>query len=411
MVRSSSKRPILNTMVSAKKQTSRKGKRAWRKNVDIEDVVTGLEDSRERKRLIGDEDESDFVIDVAPASKITKEKKLKTAEILSNKSKVNPLVNSRALINKPTTKVQGVSKTDLLKLIQLNGGKYKTESKTKARIDKDGLIHVRNRDIWDGEEEVDDTPEEMKESSTSDYTKPKNIPGTLKESPLSIVENDLTKKIIHAGKSYNPSLESWKSLINHEYDLESQRELTRQQLNEHRERIKFIIETINGNDLSDSEDEHEKEPESEVESDSDDLKLSINNPTQVKIKTKSKRNAQAKHKKRVELETEVKKLKKQITDLSNLETILSKELAEKPKRNKRVKNKVFKYDPVTQPLEVKLSDELTNNLKNVKAEGNLFYDTMLNLQSTGKIEARIPVAKRRRYTPKITEKWTYKDFK
>lgn len=401
-------------MVIVKKQSSRKGKRAWRKNVDIEEVVSGLETSRERQRLIGDEDESDFVIDTAPTNKIVKEKKLKTAEILSNKSKVNPLVNARALVNKPTTKVQGVSKTDLLKLIQLNGGKYKSESKLKARIDKDGLINVRNRDIWgeeEAEEDIDDRPEEMKKSSTSDYTKPKNLPKTLKESPLAIVENDLTKKVIHAGKSYNPSLESWKSLINKEYDLESKRELTRQQLNEHRERIKFIIETINGNDLSDTEDENEVTPESESESDAEDLKLSINNPTQVKIKSKSKRNAQAKQKKRVELEKEVKLLKKQITDLTNLETILSKELAEKPKRNKRVKNKVFKYDPVTQPLEVKLSDELTNNLRNVKAEGNLLYDTMLNLQSTGKIEARIPVAKRRKYTPKITEKWTYKDFK
>ena len=29
------------------KQTSRKGKRAWRKNVDVSDVQTGLENARE----------------------------------------------------------------------------------------------------------------------------------------------------------------------------------------------------------------------------------------------------------------------------------------------------------------------------------------------------------------------------
>lgn len=396
-------------MVDTKKQASRKGKRAWRKNIDIADVEAGLEDVRDRKRLLGDDDEADFIIDNTPSTKDVKEKKLKTKEILTNKSKINPLVNARASANK-TTKIQGVSKTDLLKLVQLNGGKYKSESRAKARVDKDGLINVKNKDIW-GEEESDDTPEEMKVSSISEVTTAKVIPSTLKKAPIKISENDLTKKTVDAGKSYNPSLESWKSLINKEYDTESKRELTRQKLQEHRERIQHIIETINGNDLSDSDDDDEEEDQAQPSQEEEDFKLSVNKPTETKIKTKAKRNKEAKHKKRVELEQEIKELKRQIKDLSNLDDILTKQLEEKPKRNKREKHKLFKYDPVVEPLEVKLSDELTNNLKNVKAEGNLFYDTMLNLQSSGKIETRVPVAKRRKYTPKITEKWTYKDFK
>jgi nucleolar protein 53 len=404
-------------MVDTKKQSSRKGKRAWRKNIDIGDVETGLEEVRDRQRLLGNDDDADFIIDTTPSSKDVKEKKLKTQEILSNKSKINPLVNTRASGNK-TKKVQGVSKTDLLKLVQLNGGKYKSESRAKARVDKDGLTNVKNKDIWgDNEEEDDDEdiPEEMKVSSISEVTTAKVIPSTLKKAPIKISHNDLTKKIVDAGKSYNPSLESWKSLINKEYDTESKRELTRQKLQEHRERIQYIIETINGNDLSDSEDDDNEQEQHEEDkgqsTQEEDFKLSVNKPTETKIKTKAKRNKEAKHKKRVELEQEIKQLKIQIKDLSNLDDILTKQLAEKPKRNKREKHKLFKYDPVVEPLEVKLSDELTNNLKNVKAEGNLFYDTMLNLQSSGKIETRIPVAKRRKYTPKITEKWTYKDFK
>jgi nucleolar protein 53 len=251
----------------------------------------------------------------------------------------------------------------------------------------------------------------MKVSSISEVTTAKVIPSTLKKAPIKISHNDLTKKIVDAGKSYNPSLESWKSLINKEYDTESKRELTRQKLQEHRERIQHIIETINGNDLSDSDDDDEEEDQAQPSQEEEDFKLSVNKPTETKIKTKAKRNKEAKHKKRVELEQEIKELKRQIKDLSNLDDILTKQLEEKPKRNKREKHKLFKYDPVVEPLEVKLSDELTNNLKNVKAEGNLFYDTMLNLQSSGKIETRVPVAKRRKYTPKITEKWTYKDFK
>jgi nucleolar protein 53 len=34
-------------------QSSRKGKRAWRKNVDIEDVEGGLEEMRVEERVIG----------------------------------------------------------------------------------------------------------------------------------------------------------------------------------------------------------------------------------------------------------------------------------------------------------------------------------------------------------------------
>lgn len=384
-------------------QPSRKGKKAWRKNVDVEDIESGLESRRDKERLIGDED---FVIDNAPDSSV-KEKKLKSTEILTNKSKVAPLVNIRT--KSSSNRIQGVSKTDLLKLINLNGGKYKLNSKAKARIDNDGLINVTSKDLW-GAAPVDPRPDELKNASSSDYTHPSKIPLTLQEAPLSIIENDLTKKIIHAGKSYNPSLQSWKELIEKEYTIESKRELTRQQLKEHKERIQFIVDTINGNDFE-SDEEVENQEDEKVELGDESNSLSINKPTVVKIKTKSKRNALAKHKKRLELEKEVKFLKNQIRELSNLDNILSEQLAEKPVRNKRVRNKVFKYDALIQPLEVKLSDELNSNLKNVKPEGNLLYDTMLNLQSTGKIEARIPVAKRRRYTPKITEKWTSKDFK
>jgi nucleolar protein 53 len=34
-------------------QPSRKGKKAWRKNVDIQDVEKGLEDMREEERVLG----------------------------------------------------------------------------------------------------------------------------------------------------------------------------------------------------------------------------------------------------------------------------------------------------------------------------------------------------------------------
>ena len=38
---------------SQHKQTSRKGKKAWRKNVNIEDVEHGLEEMRSEERVVG----------------------------------------------------------------------------------------------------------------------------------------------------------------------------------------------------------------------------------------------------------------------------------------------------------------------------------------------------------------------
>lgn len=409
---------------SSKPQPSRKGKRAWRKNIDIQDVEAGLQSARDQEIILGkDHDqEPDFIIDDKPteSARTTEVKKLKSQEILANKSKVPALVNPKT---KKSHTIQGVKKTDVLRLVKLTGGKYKDESRSLARIEKDGLINVSNKDIWGDEgteEEKEQLPSEF--TSISEVTTATVVPKTIKEAPIKVVENELTEKVVHAGKSYNPSLESWKELINKEYDIEYKLELNRQQMEEQRERIKELMQTLDGSMLSDSSDDEDGEGEAQDgdgDEEPEDYKLSINKPTTVKIKTKTKRNREARHKKQVELEQKLKELKKQLRDLSNLDELLQKQQQEEeeeknkqPAAKKQRKNqKLFKYNPVQTPLEVKLSHELTNNLKNLKPEGNLFYDQMLNLQSSGKIEARVPVSKKRKYTPKITEKWTYKDFK
>lgn len=38
---------------SQPKQTSRKGKKAWRKNVNLEEVEEGLEEARHEERVVG----------------------------------------------------------------------------------------------------------------------------------------------------------------------------------------------------------------------------------------------------------------------------------------------------------------------------------------------------------------------
>lgn len=383
-------------------QKTRKGKKAWRKNIDIDDVEKGLEESSNRKILLG-EDDDDFIIDTEGDKSVggKSAKKLKSTEILANKSKVKPLA-----IERNNRKIQGVNKHEVHRLMKLSG-KVNGESKLKTRVDKDGLFRAKNEDLW-GEEPVDNTPEILLKKSSSSHTKAKKAPKTLKTESIKLKEKE---KHVDAGKSYNPSLASWKALINKEFATENEKELKRQELISHQERIKDLIANLDDNEEASSEEEQEEE---EVEESVQDYKLSINKPTEVKIKTKSKRNRELKHKKKMELEQNLKELKRQINELSKLDEyneLVDAKLESKKQKSDKAPKKLFKYESITRPLEVKLSDELTDNLKNLKPEGNLFYDSMINLQENGLIESRVPVAKRRRYAPKITEKWTYKDFK
>lgn len=377
-------------------QPLRKGKKAWRKNVDIDDIQASLEEQREREIHVG-KDPEDFIIDDEADKNVEAQvahKKLKSTEILTNKSKVPALQSVRS------NKIQGVSKKSLAKLVQLSGRKDPSQ-KLKARVDKDGIIRAGKQDPW-ADAPKEPTPEFLKESWKI------HAPKTLKEKPLQLW-GEAQEKIPDAGKSYNPSLDSWKSLINKEFDVENEKEIKRIQIEEHQEKINHLILTSTEKEVesSSSEDEQDDEPEHE----SADYKLSVNQPTERKKKTKAQRNKEARNKQRMQLEAELKTLKHQLHDLDKYDEYKQQEEQKEVKQRVRKHKKHSKYDALERPLEVKLSDELTSNLKNLKPEGNLFYDQMHLLQSSGKVEARVPVAKRRKYTPKVTEKWTYKDFK
>lgn len=401
----------------AKLSTSRKGKKAWRKNVDVTDIEAGLEAARDRKRHLGDADnDDDFVIDTAPVA-VSLVKKPKYQEIVANRSKVAALAHPHASAAKARTKknLDGVLKTQLLHLIKLNGGKYKSEDRVKARIDKDGLTNVEARDIWDAPEPEDPTPEVLKEQPLAPITKPKNPPKTFKQAPITLANVD-DNSAIHGGKSYNPTLELWKELINLEYTTEAQKESIRQELNDFKDKLARLAAELNDYDELLSDDDDDANAADKANDDGDDFRLSVNAPLKNKKKTKYKRNKEARHKQKTQLQDEIKELKQKVKELNKIDDILAEKMVEESKphshtgKARKVK-KLFKYTALQAPLEVKLLDELTSNLKNVKPEGNLLYDAMLGLQKLGKVEARLPVAKKRKYAPKVTEKWSYKDFK
>lgn len=172
---------------------------------------------------------------------------------------------------------------------------------------------------------------------------------------------------------------------------------------------------------SSEEDEEDEEDETEETTESADvtLGLSINPVVKNKKKTKYQKNKAKRHEEKVKMHKEIKELKQQIKELEKIEEIeqeVEKRHEEKDKKvKKEKKNKKgtlgTKYHILNEGLEVKFKDELSDSLRKVRPEGSLLYDTVRKLQSSGKVEARIPRTKGRRYKQKITEKWTYKDFK
>lgn len=390
-----------------KAQPSRKGKRAWRKNIDVNDIQAGLEAKREQEVLLGENSESSgFIIDnegdsTAPASRYV----LKTSEILANKSKI-PAIQSKKVKHK-------VSKVQTKKLMAL-AGRLKTDSKLKTKVDRDGLIRASSLDVW-GDQEEAELPDVYKVTPFVSYTSAKVTPKTLSHEPLVLHSDSPEEKIVHPGKSYNPDLDSWKSLIDKEFGLENKLELKRQEMEEHQKRIQYLIETLEDKEFeeSDGETENKADEEEEEEDEEKKYKLSLNEKTEWKMKTKTRRNKEARHKQRLELEAKLKDLKKQIRDLNNLEVIeqdVEQKLQSIKPRPAKKYHRHSKHEVGFKPIEVKLSDELTGSLRTMKPEGNLLYDLMHKLQMQGKIEARNPQRKKKRAV-KLTEKWSYKDFK
>ncbi|CCK72243.1 Nop53p KNAG_0J01620 [Huiozyma naganishii CBS 8797] len=440
------------------KQSSRKGKKAWRKNIDLTDLESTLEESKDNQIKYGADDiaavqdDSLFQVDNdgdrALRERLIKRKQikknLKSTEILDaikTNSKVGALTHHKHRKGHSEElpggdahhgkgkKVQGVSKREMLKLLAL-AGRITGESKLENRVAKDGLIKSSSFDLWGDDKstqiqlssgikidksKTEKASKELLTMSTTSWSIATKTPKTLKEKPVTIKEFEQTP---HAGKSYNPQKRDWSELFEKEYNLEKVREDNRIALEEYRERIRHLMETLDDNEEADSS-SSESESEAEAEDDEEgsvDMGLSVNEAIQIKKKTKYQRNRARKHEEKVKLHKELKELKQQFKELENLEEIVesiavTKSEGTKPKRRKANNNKLgTRYGIMEEKLEIKFQDELGDSLRKLRPEGNLLYENVRKLQSSGKIESRIPT-RQRRAKNKITEKWTHKDFK
>lgn len=418
------------------KQSSRKGRKAWRKNVDVSDIQKGLEEQAEELIQHGGnisdaENENLFFIDEDADESIEKNlkknnvKKLKASEILENKSKVKPMYKQDKVTK--SKKVQGVSKADMHKLLKL-AGKVKGYDKHEERLSEEGIIKSKAFDVWETltseEKRFAELPEPLKEKSASSFTASNKIPRTMREGPIKVKHIEV---IPHAGKSYNPTYENWKDLIDSAFFKEKTVEDKRIELEEFQMRLKYIMDNEHHSEVESSDDDEEEEDEEakeaeEGEEDLEKYKLSINPATQRKIKTKTRRNRDQRRREERAIREQIQELEAYLKHLESAPEVLEeviqkeKERAEKPFESKgdrklrRGTRKMGKFEVIEGPLEVKLSNELSDSLRKLKPEGNLLYDQMKRMQSKGIIETRRGRQGKKKKT-KNTEKWSYKDFK
>ncbi|KAG5358849.1 Ribosome biogenesis protein [Yarrowia sp. C11] len=462
------------------KQTSRKGKKAWRKNIDLEDLNAGLDSARENERQFGSktlEQAGDalFTVDTAGTSgdvetyhSKKKERRLKSEEILARRSAVP------GVIGKKTKKNKTLSKDQLDLLLKKAGRRDVDDKMTEAAIQADSVLETPVYDAW-GETEVS-VPKKTKTITASKVVKPRSEfqgfpqsiskvknagsrvahmpksaapegilrgtfgngdhreatsrtrstvrPSTLDHKPLIFGATDKAIEVPHEGRSYNPSMEAWQALLKEELVKEEAFEEERLQLEADQARVQHLMDTLE--DHEDKDMEYSSGEEEEVASDEEleggSVGLSINAPAKEKRKTMAKRRQMREFKDKERIRLQMKKEMKKIHD-KMVQLAKRSEKSEQEKQDlqdlisggeaaEKVRTRRYgKYDILEPTLDVKLSGELTDSLRRLKPEGSLMRDRFRSLQQRGRIEARKRHNLKPKYKKKVTEKWSFKDFK
>lgn len=437
-------------------QSSRKGKKAWRKNVDITQIQSGLEHLREEVIKGGPiaEKPSDelFATDTAGSDTIRKKygvgKKLKADEILAQRSAV-PSVSTRKRKAdeahwdeewaKKVAEVKGrvtdgivpkkqkrdhVSYREYERLRKLAYG-GDAQHKDIVLVDEEGASY----DPWNASPEHNGTGSGWLESK-----KPVHEPVTLKRNPVSLAKSGKAIPAVtkpDAGKSYNPAFTDWDALIQREGAKEVESERARleearreKEIEELRAKAACEEELERAGYSSNWETEWETEWEGIMSEAEEQEWLRKKRPER---KTKAERNRIVRRKEEESKKMHEEKLKKRERQLEHVRT-LAMEAEERERRKMELvkmqeesseedeevelRTRRFGVHHVPEgPLEVVLADELQESLRLLKPEGDLLGERFRSMMVRGKVETRKKILQHKKKNGKATEKWSYKDWK
>ncbi|GAQ87400.1 nucleolar protein 53 [Klebsormidium nitens] len=373
-----------------KAKTSRKGKKAWRKNISSEAHEELVEQSTKEARVGGPldqlPDDALFFVDkekdLAVERKVNKVRNkgpLHCESILARSSLVAPVRWS-------TRKKAAENKAAPQKLTG-SAVSIKKESKTKGE--------KRVLDIWD-----DASAQPSKKAAK----RPQSI--------APAVEVDLP------GCSYNPDTEDHQDALAKAVADEMQKQYAKaveptppqrasNGAQDWDEEERFFLEADEAAGTSEAEDEQDAEEAQVSTSRRADASGKL---TRVDLNRRMRRLKQEAE------EAKRKELKKLRTDLERLEQIMGDVEAEQREKEMRLLRKKIaaaeraaaapprlgkhKFKP--EPVHVLLSDELTGSLRNMKAYPALAKDRFKSLQRRGLIEPRVPSKGRKSNVRRVT---------
>ncbi|KAI7898649.1 ribosome biogenesis protein Nop53/GLTSCR2 [Cokeromyces recurvatus] len=368
-----------------KTQPSRKGKKAWRKNVDITDVEEAQEELRSIERVIGHteelKDEELFTIDVAGdhhvKRKLAKDKPLRVDEILAQRSAV-PAIKSKNAFQKPemTDDVFSKHESKLLKRKIENNAPLVPKKKNKK------TLNVKSYDLWDDEPK--------REEAANDFLPIEEkikAPKTMLKKP-SALEHVPAIHTPEGGQSYNPTLEDHQRLLAKAVEVEERKAEILKKLQEqlsYREELKLLADelahseiTADGKIVTTEAVEEEEEEESDKEENDESRERKKKKKGERKTRQerhKSHRLATEELQKKQRLQERA--IRRQIHMLRDIEKELSErieelnEIAEKRgerkiEEEKKGLKKIGKYTVPELPVDVQLTDELCETLRQLK---------------------------------------------
>ncbi|KAL9001402.1 MAG: hypothetical protein Q9188_005471 [Gyalolechia gomerana] len=425
------------------KQPSRKGKKAWRKNVDVSEIQKGLEDVREeviKGGIVAEKpSETLFTVDTTGSDTIRKSqrgsKPLKADEILAARSAVPGISTHRRLgvtdgVIEPSSKRRKGNGVSLREYDRLQRIAYGGESVRKDIVQTDD---APSHDPWAP------IPESVieKDAQTSYLDKPKPIkaPATLQKPPISLLATSSSLPAVpkpKPGISYNPVFQDWDALLTSAGAAEVAAERKRLAIaaaEDNKQALIAAAQNQRENDEYKTEDESawegfeseaevaewlkKRRPERKTPAERNRVKRRKEAERQAKLVAQMKRREkQAKQVESIAKQVE-REAKARASAANTLTTGGVGDDSEAGDINDQLlrRRKFGKHSLPEPPLELVLPEELRDSLRLLKPEGNALSDRFRNIMLRGKIETRKPITQPKKKRRAITEKWTYKDFR
>ncbi|KAF5310369.1 hypothetical protein D9611_012064 [Ephemerocybe angulata] len=434
---------------SQHKQTSRKGKKAWRKNVNIEDVEKGLEEIRSEERAVGTalhnlKDSDLFEVDVKGDDKIRHiapkflSSQLTSAKILAQRSAVPPVFSrpSSSTSTSGKRKAGTLSREDKDRLMKIakrqRRGPFGAVMDPSELQSGEGIVELSEAvkqsgayDPWNAE--ADEVVVEVKDGLETVQPKKVKPPPTTK--PKDMIEVAAVVEP-HQGTSYNPPVNAHSELLVKAAEIEARKieELERMAVTKKKmDAAKFDADEVFDIGLPAGmklDKPTEDAPEGEEEESGDEQAVR----KQPKPKTKAQKAKAAKHlaekralaaaaarKKQLALIEQAKGLRRSNARLSTAQekAVAEKKLAAelKIKQAGLGGQRLGRHKVPEGQIDVQLGEDLSESLRALKPEGNLFRDRFQSLQQRALVEPRVRVLPKRR-THKIVEyeKHAWKNF-